>query len=397
MTLPGAVEYHRSVPDSRPRAGRRLAAGILLSSAVLGWPRGACAATTSYDVSGQAVVQVIGHTGSIVIRTWNRDTVQIDWPDGAAFVASKTAQATRSSFLIPTVGVEEERGPGGTVSTTLLPEDFPVPRLAPGMHDVVRVEQIRPLEPGKPASPAPITLMIPESTGLVNVRTERGAVSLSDYRGTTIAADRRGRMTFSGVSGDAFVQPLNGSFYAIDSTFDRLRIRSNRADLVFDACRVKQIEATTLTGNIVFDNGVFDPGLARFESDRGSIALGVNGGAQVGAHTFDGQVLTALRVGPTDAPPPLIGRDENDTVRVVGNGGPLVSTSTNHGDILLFDGSLAERRPAMLGAGWRPMADLLFANREYGRSKPIFAARPLRRSPQLPARRNAESHPTRSE
>jgi hypothetical protein len=58
---------------------------------------------------------------------------------------------------------------------------------------------------------------------------------------------------------------------------------------------------------------------------------------------------------------------------------------------------LAERRPAMLGAGWRPMADLLFANREYGRNKPIFAAPPMGRSPELPARRHAELHPTRSE
>jgi hypothetical protein len=361
-----------------------MAAATLLSGALAGWPRGAVAATTSYDVTGQAVVQVIGHSASITIRTWNRDTVQVDWPDGAAFTASKSTRATRPSFLIPTVSVAETHGSEGAVTTTLLPEDFPVPRLVPGMHDVVRVIEMPP-PPGAGKRPAPphLTLTIPESTGLVSVRSDRGNVTLSDYHGTTIAADRHGRVTLRGVSGDAFVQPLNGSFYALDSTFDRLRVRSNRAELVFENCRVQQIEATTLTGNIVFDNGVFDPGLARFESDRGSIALGINGGAQIGAHTVDGHVLAALPAAPLS---PFTGRYEDDSVQVVGSGGPLVSASSNHGDIFLFDGTLTDRRPAMLGAEWRPMIDLLLANRDFGRRKPMAASPQNRRLPARPAR-----------
>jgi hypothetical protein len=364
MTAPAAAGYHSIVPVSRSGAGRWIAAGALLASAIFGWPRGAAAATTSYDVGGQAVVQVIGHVASITIRTWNRDEVQIEWPDGAPFSATKNAQPTRASFLIPTVSVAESHGREGTVTTTLLPEDFPVPRLTPGLHDVVRVVEAHPppFERGKlpPGPPASLTLTIPETVGLVNVRSERGAVTLRDYHGTTIVADRRGPVTFDGVSGDAFVQPLNGNFYAFNSTFDRLRIRSNRADQIFDGCRVKQIEATTLTGSIIFDNGIFDPGLARLESDRGSIALGINGGAQIGARTVDGHLFTVL---PAAAPAALIGRDDGDTVQVAGNGGPLVSASSNHGDLFLFEGSLTEPRPAMLGPQWRPMIDLLLTNR----------------------------------
>jgi hypothetical protein len=383
MTVPAVVGYHRSVPASRSGAGRWIAAGALLAGVLSGCPRAAAAATTSYDVTGQVVVQVIGHAASIAIRTWSRDAVQIDWPDGAAFTTSKSTLATRPSFLIPTVNVAEAQGQEGTVTTTLLPEDFPVPRLLPGLHDVVRVLEMRPpLEPSAPAPPAELRLMIPESTGLVNVRSDRGTVMLRDYHGTTIVADRRGRVTFNGVSGDAFVQPLNGNFYALDSTFDRLRIRSNRADQVFDGCRVKQIEATTLTGNIIFDNGVFDPGLARFDSDRGAIALGINGGAQIGAHTLDGRLLTSVPAGP---PAPLLGRDDSDSVEVVGNGGPLVSATSTHGDILLFEGSLTERRPAMLGAGWRPMIDLLQANRDFARRKPQLVDPQSRRQQSRPA------------
>jgi hypothetical protein len=392
MTARVAVGYYSSVPVSRSGIGRWIVAGVLLSSAIVGWPRGAAAATTSYDVAGQAVVQVIGHVASITIRTWNRDTVQIEWPDGALVTAAKNTQSTRASFLIPTVSVAESHGREGTITTTLLPEDFPVPRLTPGLHDVVRVIEARPplFGPGQPPGrPPQLTLTIPETVGLVNVRSDRGVVTLRDYHGTTIVADRRGRVTFNGVSGDAFVQPLNGNFYAVDSTFDRLRIRSNRADQIFDGCRVKQIEATTLTGNIIFDNGIFDPGLARLESDRGSIALGINGGAQVGARTVDGHLYTVL---PAAAPPALIGRDDGEGVQVVGNGGPLVSAASNHGDLFLFDGSLTEPRPGMLGAQWRPMIDLLLTNRAFMRGGAVLAGPAMRRAQPRPARFSAQAH-----
>jgi len=363
MTRPARLGYHRSVPASRSGARQWIVAGVLLLIALCCRPRAAVAATASYDVSDQAVVQVIGRGATVTIHTWNRNTVQIDWPDGETFTSSKGTQAGRASFLIPTVYVQEQGGPEGPTSATLLPEDFPVPKLQPGMHDVVRVtEVVRP-------------------TGLVNVRTGKGDVTLDGYHGTTIAVIGRGRVVFNNVSGDAFVQPLNGNFFATDSTFDRLRIRSNRADEVFDRCRVKQIEATTLTGNIMFDNGYFDPGLARFESDRGSIGLGVNGNAQLGVHTQDGHVFTTLPAAPPLPGAPAIGRAP-DSMQVVGSGGPLVNASSTHGNVFLYEGSLAEQRPAVLAPAWHPMYDLLIANRGLGRRPVEFRPPPQNRGPQ---------------
>jgi hypothetical protein len=362
-----------------PRSGARLwiAAGALVLRAVFGCPQSAVAATTSYDVTDQAVVQIIGRGAAITIRTWNRHTVQMNWADGDGFTPSRGSVETRPVFLIPTVSVEEHL-PEGTIVTTLLPEDFPVPKLAPGSHDVVRiVENLPTVGAPRRSRPQKLRVMIPESTGLVNVRSFKGTVTLANYHGTTIAAVAHGRVVFRGVSGDAFVQPLNGQFYAAESTFDRLRIRSNRADEVFDGCRVRQIEATTLTGNIIFDDGVFDPGLARFESDRGSIALGVSGGAQVGAHTPDGHVLTVL---PALPPPPTLVGSDDDSLQIIGGGGPLITLSSNHGNVFLYDGSLADRRPAALSPAWQSMYDLLAANRHIAELKPA-AQRPKERAP----------------
>jgi hypothetical protein len=375
MTASAALAYHRRVPAFRSGAWPWIAAGALLFCAVFSRPAAARAATASYSVADAAVVQVIGRNASITIRTWNRDTVQIDWPDGGAFVTFRGTVETPPSFPIPTVSVEEARPTEGPVVATLLPEDFPVPQLPPGRHDLVRVvENPQPGIDGRPAAAGALTVLIPESTGLVNVRSGKGAVTLLGYHGTTIAFVR-GRLQFENVGGDAFVQPLNGRFSARNSSFDRLRIRSNRADQIFDGCRVKQIEATTLTGNIVFNNGVFDPGLARFDSDRGSIALGVNGGAQVGAHSGYGHVFTLLPEVPV---PPILAREAADGVQVVGNGGPLVNASSNHGDVFLYDGSLAERRPGTLAPAWHPIYALVFASRESAaeRRPAFFMARP---------------------
>ncbi len=382
--------YHTNVPASRSGARQCIAAGVLVFNAVFGWPRPAAATTTSYDVNDQAIVQIIGRVAAITVRTWNRNSVAIDYPDGEEFTVSKGTQQTRASYLIPTILVEEYRSASGPVMATLLPEDFPVPHVATGIaHDVVRVQEVeRPADVAKAPPDVELTITIPQSTGLLNVRSGKGSVTLNDYRGTTIASVGRGRVVFNNVGGDAFVQPLNGHFYAVGSNFDRLRIRSNHADQVFDACRVKQIEATTLTGNIIFDNGGFDPGLARFESDRGSIALGVNGGAQISAQAQNGHVLSALPAAPPA--PPLLGIVAGDTVRVVGSGGPLVNAASLHGNVFLYDGSLTDRHPAGFDAQWHPMVDLLVANRS-GR----FPAAGRAAQGLGPAPRNATARPRR--
>jgi hypothetical protein len=375
MTVRVGSGYDLGVPALRSRARRWIVAGALLCCAATLRPVAARAATASFEVRDQAVVQVVGRVAAITIHTWNRNIVQVDWPDGEAFEPSRTTQLTRPSLLIPTVTVDEFETPGGPIRATLLPEDFPISNLVPGEHDLVRVRENPPTDPTKAVAPTTLTVTIPMSTGLVSVRTGRGSIALSDYHGTTIALIGRGQIVLRNVSGDAFVQPLGGRFYALDSNFDRLRIRSNRADEIFDGCRVTQIEATTLTGNIVFDNGVFNPGLARFGSDRGAIALGVSGGAQFGAYTQDGRVLSMLP--PSTSPEPPFGAATGpDNVQLLGSGGPLVNAASVHGNIFLYAGSLADRSPDEFGGPWRTIDELFERSREALRP----AGHPRRRS-----------------
>jgi len=373
MTLGVELDYHRSVAAVRLRARHWFAAGVLALIAVLGIPWAAAAATAQYPVADQAVIALSARWANVTIRTWSRSVVQVEFSDDSAVSTERLSLQTGDRLFIRAVSDEEKISPTEHLMATLLPEDFPLPRVAQIRHDAVRVTQLPQAQPAARATR--INLMIPETTAMLNLHLGHGSITVHDYHGTTSAVLHNGLVVFDGVGGDAFVQPLNGRFYAVDSSFDFLRIRSNGADEVFDGCRVREIEATTLTGNILYDNGTFDPGLARFESDRGSIALGINGGAQLGAHAAGGRVVSAL---PTPPELPVIGAQPDfDRTRVVGEGGPLVNALSANGDVFLYRGSLGDRNGNQLGAEWQPMRALLTTNRRLARHA-LHAAPPDR-------------------
>jgi len=336
----------------------------------------AAASTTSYEVGDGAIVKLIARAASVTVKTWDRNTVQIDWTDGDPIVPFKGTQLiTSTTFPILSQQVREFQSPAGVVLATLPPEDFPVPGLALGLHDIVRVQEVAPPAgiDRAPTELSHVTLTIPASARILDVRVGRGDLSVSDYHGTTFAyANAVTALNFVHVGGDAFVQVLNGHFYAVDSSFNRLRVRSNHASLVFERCHIKEIDATSLTGNIVYDNGTFEPGLARFASDRGHVALGVNGSAQLAGHSQDGRVFSMQGAARTAAP-------SNDASTVFGAGGPIVSASSNHGNVFFYDGSLADRRA--IDQPWRPVYGALMNERRANLNNLAMPKAPAQQTP----------------
>ena len=121
-----------------------------------------------------------------------------------------------------------------------------------------------------------------------------GKLDVDGYHGgTLIAMTRIGAVTLSNLGGTVFAQTFRGPIVARASTFDRVRARSLFGNVTFERCNVRQIEATTVAGSIVYDRGSFAPGLARFESIDGNVAIGASGNVQYGAHAMgDGRVYT---------------------------------------------------------------------------------------------------------
>ncbi len=319
-------------------AARRIAAGAVLLVAAI-FPTPARAASSSFAVGDQSVVQVwAGNKSEVTIRAWNRPTIQFDTDDEAVQVLRRpvvfgTAQ-NPLSVGIPLRTVKSRDPLTGQVNdVTFAPEDFPYAAdFRAGSHDTIRIVT---------GEASHITVMVPPSVAILDARLRgTGMLTIDGYHGSTLfATSSGGRMDLTNIASATFLQPIYGRLRVTDSSFDRLRVRANTAALIFDHDSVGQIEATTIAGPIVWDNGAFAGGLVRFESTYGSLAIGVAGGAQVEARSGDGHVAWLW-----DKRTPIDARGDNEASAMVSGGGPLVNAVTAHGNVYLYDGSLGTRR-----------------------------------------------------
>jgi hypothetical protein len=327
-----------------------------LLSALVFAPAPAVAGSTSVDAGDQAVVNVTvrGRGNDIAVRVWDRPNVQVDYADETVptldrrVIAFGTGRFPLVQQIPPQLYGVPAGGPGA-----LPPEEFPFAGFRPGPHDVVSV-----------AAPegSHLVVTVPATTGILVLRVGGGQTVIEGYRGANLfVVQNQGRVQLTGATTTAFVQMNYGAFYASDGTFDRIRVRGIAAHDVFERCRSKQIEATSVTGSIVYDGGAFDPGLARFESQTGNIALGVTAPAQLSGRSTDGHVLTLFdhRGAAT-----VDQRGEGEATATVGGGGPLVNAISGRGNVYFYDGTLLSRRS--LSPEWRQLHQLFNQHRKSG-------------------------------
>jgi hypothetical protein len=314
------------------------------------------AATSALDVGDQAVVIVFvkGKGNDVAVRSWDRPTVQLE--SGEDLPAVERRSAVFGTPLLPlTVTIPAmpwlQRDAAGQVmgGGMLPPEDFPYAGFRPGPHDVIRINA----EQG-----AHLTVTVPASLGILQIRIGGGRTTIDGYRGSNLfVLQQQGRVEITNTITTAFAQMAFGALSASDSAFDRIRVRSTAAHVVFEHCRTKQIEASSISGALVYDGGAFDPGLARFESQSGNIALGVASPAQLTGRTQDGHVYTSFDRRTNAA---VDQRGDGDVSANIGNG-PLVNAISGRGNVYLYDGTLASRRA--MAAEWRPVHQLFHAHR----------------------------------
>ena len=294
------------------------------------------------NVSSAPIVRVNISAGDVTIRTWDRSDVGIEG-DPSLSIDRRTAETNQNApIAIPQI---EQNTAAGAVA--LPPESFVTATIRPGPHDVVVVKSAA-------SSPrAPVTVTVPNDTAFVYARAAAGRLDVSDYRGTLVALTRGGRMTLSNVGGTVFAQTWRGALVARGSAFDRIRARSLFGNLTFERCDARQIEVTTIDGSIVYDGGTFAAGLARFESTNGNVAIGATGNVQYGAHaTGDGRIYTNF------VSRAQVDQRANDTSALVGDGGPLVTATTQGGSVFLYDGSIRTR--PQLPPAWQPAVQTLW-------------------------------------
>lgn len=265
-------------------------------------------------------VDVQLESGTLNVKTWDRPQVQVT-TNGRVDVrhvdAAQTDPRIPRQYTVWSQTVPTEHG-----NVSMPEESFVLPRLAGSSHDAVVAR-----------GAGDTTVMIPRGTALVTADVGTGGFNLRNYRGAFIAHVADGGVSLNRVNGSGYVEALRGEVNASNSTFDRLRARTATGNMTFRGCTSHQIEASSNYGSILYDNGRFQPGLAHFESVHGNVALGVRGGAQIGARSGSGHIVSSFPNGAQ-----LRGRrSAQATVR---GGGPLVTAVSKQGTVYIYNGSV---------------------------------------------------------
>jgi len=320
------------------RTGRRAALLVALASFCVALAPAARAETITVDGGAAQVVKIELKQAALTVRTWDRSTVEVDAEPGAVAVSHSIRQGGPApvSMLVPAAQLRRPTGPVGLPSET-----FVISTLPGGKHDFVQVQATNSGRAG------PVTVTVPSDTAVLLINVERGSVGLHDYKGGTfVVYVRNGQTVLQNVGGDGFVQVLQGNVQAFDSNFNRLRVRTAVGTQVYQRCHAKQIEALSVESAVVYE-GTFEPGLARFESTDGNVAVGVSGATHLVGLAGAGRVYTAF-----DQKTPIQGRGAEASATYSG-GGPLVNASSATGSVYFYDGILSPQRK--LPPEWRPV------------------------------------------
>lgn len=272
------------------------------------------------------MIRIQARSADVTIRTWNRPSVEVT--STAPLRAMHFGpQAVQRAFPGGDVVVFETQvqTAGGTVR--LPQEDFPVDGIAGTPHDGVAVFG--------GDSNAAITVMAPASSALVLAVVSRGAIHVNGYHGAMVAQVHNGGIDISASSGQAYVEAARGTITVTNSGFDRIRARTAVGSVFFSGCSVRQIEVNAIRGHITYDNGSFSPGLARFETLQGNIALGIaSGGVQIGAHSGSGRIVSEFN---------RTSNSQQDAQATVNGGGPVVTANAGNGTVYLYNGSFRSK------------------------------------------------------
>ena len=296
-------------------------------------------ADEQFDVGPSPVLNLHVSRGQVTIQTWDRPQVLItsnNPVDAYHLDPSKVDPGIPKQVQIASDQINTDNGP-----VSLPAESFVIPELPGGDHDAVVARGM-----GR------MTIMIPRGTAMVMAQQRAGHLTINNYHGVFVAHARGAGISLNGVSGTGFVESLRGRVVATNSTFDRLRVRTATGDMLFQGCTSHQIQATSAYGSIVYDNGDFQPGLARFESEHGNVALGVRGNAQIGAHSGAGHVESSFE---DDV---QVRGDPTTKQATVGDGGPVVTATSKNGSVYLYSGSMSDHprvRQELSGSAQLPM------------------------------------------
>ena len=236
---------------------------------------GAVRTDTTIAVKPGTKFFVNNYGGAIAIRTWPKNAVHVvadhgrrDWIEFG--YENNELHVTSASRL----GVARQV----TYELTVPPW---LPVALSGIYNDVSVEG---LQGGIDVETVRGDIRVRKAAGVIALRSVEGVVDLVGARGKIDVSSVNEAVRVADVAGTVAAEAVNGDIHLID----------------VDS---KDVEATTVNGEVVYDGRILDGGNYRFATHNGDIALGLaeNANATVGVATFSGDFESAFKIQPVRA------------------------------------------------------------------------------------------------
>jgi DUF4097 and DUF4098 domain-containing protein YvlB len=289
---------------------------------VLPWlaltPLTACAQGTDTTVAAQpnARVQIQNFSGSVIVRTWDRNAVHV--------VASKNRRNevhVRSRDATITISTASSSG-----APAPLDYEITVPSRASldigGTYTDIAVEGIR---GSVSATTVQGSVTVRGGDGVISLKSVQGSITLQDATGKIEANGVNRGIVLRNVSGDIAAETVNGS-------------------IVLDGIESSDVEAVTVNGRVTYEGTLRDRGRYRFGTHNGSIAISVpeRANATIAAVTYQGTFSSRFAL-PAGALEPTSGPRRRANF-ALGTGSARIEAESFQGNITLArPGDVTER------------------------------------------------------
>lgn len=231
---------------------------------------------TIVDVGGASRLSLENFRGEVVVRTWDRDAVQIraDHPSSRYVDVDR-----RGSTISIEVGSERGMGFSGSVDFHLtVPRDLNLS--IDGMAMEVDIE-------GTEGEVDVNTIH-----GNITLRGGRGSIALESVNGEVVVEGAEGDMDITGVSGGVTIRDSSGDVY----------VEGVGGSVTLQGVTSRDIEAGTVGGSLRFEGTIVDGGVYTFGTHGGQVWLYLpeRMNARVEAMTLAGDIEIDYPGAPTE-------------------------------------------------------------------------------------------------
>jgi hypothetical protein len=266
---------------------------------------------TLVQADGASRLSLVNFQGEVVVRTWDRDAVQV----AAEHAESQRISIERSGR---TIRVEPDSEHGGAFGRRVdfrltVPRSFALDIDGVGLSvDVEGAE-----------GPVQITTV----HGPIRVKGGRESIELESVNGSIHVEGAQGDLRVTGVAGGVTVRDFTGDLYA----------QSVGGSLTLEGINSSDVEAGSVGGTLTYQGGIQDGGKYRFGSHGGQIWLRLPGdiNAHVEALTLAGSIEVEFP-GARSEPPRgegIPGLREKRLIFEVGTGSARIEVETFGGTV----------------------------------------------------------------